>query len=284
MTHHSLTRCLYAFRMSWTVACFDTPSILYGSPRVSPAIADGVNWRIIAKRLSSRNACLTNGPTPTTRATSPRVCRSSVIERSIGNIVRDPTGVSSRCGTVWTTTSPIVTGARDVTVPFHSRLPLALSPRSELADILLARILVYLSSSSSSSRYRRRRSLTSTLPGHYGRHHVARLVAPQRTGISRHMGQRANESLTTDSQTTARDEFSCGTCESTRPVAPNAFFFFSFRSRTFQRVLQPVFQTLPWQPRVRSTQPGSPGTWLYHHIEYYNILFHTCHDVTLVNI
>lgn len=101
-TYHSLTRCLYAFRISCTVACFDTPNILYGSPKESPAITDGVNWRT-AKRLSSRNACFINGTTPATRGTLPWLCRSPVIKKPIDIIIRDATvdtGISSSHATL----------------------------------------------------------------------------------------------------------------------------------------------------------------------------------------
>lgn len=140
-TCHSLTRCLYAFRMSCNVACLDTPNILYGSPRESPATTDGVSWRT-AKRISSRNACFINGTTPATRGTLPWVGRSPVIKRSIDIINRDADTVNTvgfppACDTV-RAASLIDTGARH-RLPFHFRLPLALSPRSGSADIFLAR-------------------------------------------------------------------------------------------------------------------------------------------------
>lgn len=96
--YHSLTRCLYAFRISCRVACFDTPNILYGSPKESPATTDGVDWRI-TRRLNSKNAYLINRVILLFHVTSWWNCRllvdAWVIKKSINNIIRDAVIIST---------------------------------------------------------------------------------------------------------------------------------------------------------------------------------------------
>lgn len=91
-SYHSLTRCLYAFRISCRVACFDTPNILYGFPKESAATADGVDWRI-TRRLNSKNAYFINRAILLFHVTSWWNCRllvdAWVIKKSINNIIRD---------------------------------------------------------------------------------------------------------------------------------------------------------------------------------------------------